>query len=682
LNPDPFFRVGFRRPGVTKEEKTSLETGGFLALTGTNITWGGGAWNLRIPIKGKPMLYRNSNLYPHHPAWLYGTGSLIHCPWTSGELSEVNVNTSDRGGHNYAIGVIGKAICVSEAGDFSDNFAYYLTDLDEPIVPRGPLTVTSWPGNCTYWIDLTEFPEDMYMMRYPWEMGAGFDTTRQTVCTWGQPYSTLISNPGGPIEPTESLPGVTGNYVDVTLYQRAGYPAQVYYYLRFIRGEFANLNMPLYTTPFLEAVSTQQDPKLTDNGEPTFTETPLAQQGLSLDAQLVGSTSQHYKLKVSNFLQHNPPPEGEPEPSGGWSASRDFQPGRVVKVEGGWIYKILDDDSHNTWTTGLGQYTIIDGERGRVSAEFNMTDLLGLLHLIQWECNELNLRGFYVSDALSFMCDMAGIGPAWYDFEDLEEYSYISNSDDTASWKHQSVYADVMKEVARKYGKGSVLFYDHLENKLKTGCPFCRSKRTKTTWGLHQDAGWNSSGCLAADVIRAGNVNGIDVTLVDEHEVATDPASMDMSLDLKTSFGGLKKDSYANRIWVLGKKNDGSDRLLSASWRNDVALYPAIDGTYPEAHVGFVVDHSIEDSKLTTQEMVNERKTQLVRSMSTWPLMLEGTIPWYPSMRPGWVIKIEGGRYAQANGRKFRVLSVKQEPATMRTRIEARYMTDLDTPPA
>jgi len=666
--PNVFFFAGVKRQALSEEDAAELKTTGYSDAEWTNIIWGNNSWCLHIPLVGRPQLYENIATLPpplHYPI-IYPSGNgrildeWVPRQWTEGELSKIDVGRMAGEGYAYKIGVIGNAIAVTESS-FEDSFAYYVVgNRTQPIVPAGPIVIHNWPGQAVLRLSPLLF-RNATIYRFPFYV----ETIRESDVRYrvfGQPKTDLI----GPMHPT----GV-GVGANIVFRQVPDYSAYLDYQIEVSRGQYPQTlrdgDIRTYTTPFIEAVTVWQHPHITDNGEPVFTDIDFPYE-LSLSSELGTSTAQTYNIVVDNRLSLDEEAvEAEESPTA------DLKPGGLVKVIAGWSYT-----NGTEITTDLGHYWIVVPRRDATLGSFDLTDIMGMLALSEWDRGRLCFVGWNPAEAIEFLLNLYGIGSDWYDIEDLglTLYGGQDPSNPLWTWKAGTPIVQILTDLAEKGGRGAAIWYDGSDNKIKTGCKYCRTKRSAFDWYSHQDNGWNSTGCRAADITRVqgrtGRTDGIDYTIIAGQADASNKASLNFSEDLVGEIQLLRRGQYANRITVIGQALDG--RPLSAYWQDDDALYEQPDGSLGDKYIGFPVSRVVTDRNLQTQDAVNLRLVELAHELGAWPFTIQLTIPMHTSIKPGYVIKIEGGKALEANGEIFRVQNIQHDVRRGRSEILARHM--------
>lgn len=669
--PNVFFAAGVRRQALADELLDYLETAvSYSEAYYTLIYFGNLRWCLKVPLIGEPTLLENVAHVAAPPGWTYDyPATWVQRQWTEGKLSAVSARRAADEGLTYRIGAMGHCICVSES-NFEDDFAYFKVGNDtEPVIPAGPITIENWPGQCTLWLDLLEFAEDAYAYRVPFEIESYREDDQYHV-GWGTPLEPLDDVDDGAI----GYPSV-GQLVGAAQYMhysvpmlRGSYPSDA----KVIEDGLTD-ELLTYTTPLLEAVTLYQDVSLTDHAGPVFTDVDNATLDLSLVESLGDGASQNHTIAFDNRQQ-----SATPDPAKGvedFVPTADLTTGRMLKIKAGWVYKQWDDGVVPPVVTEIealvdqGHFFIISPTRDYKQAQFGITDLLGMLNLARVE-TEFCARGWYVNDLSAWVCETLGIGADWYEFEDTD--AYVTEDGDDATWKIGTPWGQVLRELWERFGREAALWYDGQENKLKSCCPYCRTARTAADYLTHQDNGYLSSGCLAADAARI--VGGVDLILVDNPTLASDDDSMYICTSLSCRVSALEADNYANKIIVIGQSEGPGQQQIIRTWTNVSALHPDGGGILAADYVGFPITHIEEDSSLTTVDAVNARLVELIHKLAAWPRTINATMPFHSTLRPGEVCQVEGGGYADIHNVKFRITNVSHNLKSMETTIEAREM--------
>lgn len=646
--PNVFFAIGIQRQAPTKEMLQDLEASDYTDAEWTNILFGGGEWCLHLPLKGEPTLWQFAgNVLRPEGYMAYWPESWVYRPWTEGQLQSLEARGMADSGVHYRIGGLGNAVCVSE-GDFTDNFAYYIAADKTVAIPSGDIQVTNWPGQ-----SVVRFSPCFFHTATLFRTAVQLPAIRVSDIS----YHIWAHIVGGP---------VNGGGVNGIIDELEDYPHYLVYTLEIEPYTYPQVITALppggqwtYTTPFVEAIHLCQEPDLTDNGEPAFTEIDRDTYSLSANAELEGGRSEMHQVTVDNRLATDAVAGlAGTIPTAEWTA------GRELKIEAGWIYD--SDGTDEELTTQLGRYYILDPTRTSTEGTFTVADLLARVSLLHWDEGDLCLRGWNAATAIRFLLRLKGIGPDWYEIEDTGATLPIQlgETDQGWTWPAGTPLLDIIQDIAGTAARNATVWYDGQQHKIKTGCRYCRTVRTPANWYSHQDNGWFSSGCPSA----------VGITIVASEDDAGDPSSLNVSQDLAGRVEIINQQQYANRITVIGRARDG--RAITARWEDGRTLYDT-DSPY---FIGWPITKVIEDGNLQTQDDVNRRLVEVSHELSAWPSIAEVRIPLHTSIRPGGVIQIDGGKAMGFHEEKFRVQSVTHQPEQAETRLVCRmlYGTDVD----
>jgi hypothetical protein len=404
-----------------------------------------------------------------------------------------------------------------------------------------------------------------------------------------------------------------------------------------------------YTTPFIEAVQVSQSAAITDNGAPTFSDITAPYQ-VTVEDELEEQPSSHwYEIEVEN------------NPGAGTNFDvSSLRLGSMVKLWLGTLYK-----SGTTATDYHGTYVLIQTPRTFSKGTLALTDLYGMICLCDWDFGPMDFREWDLHDAMSMVMNLLGIGSAWYDFEDLGVT--LKGKDKWKSDIGDNVGA-ILTNLAVKGGHRALLRYDPTQDKLVTVCPYCLTKRTAENYLTHQDAGWLSTGCLAADVARAGET-GVDKILYAYNPSGVE--SLDIIQDITVEETALKSGEFANRVTVVGADVRGFPRWYRLT--NQDAIGP--DTAPGAAYVGWPISHVEQDRGLESASAVRARTWDVYGKMATRHTVLRSVKgSWITDLSPGHVVQVYGAAHQGAHGKKYRVLGVKPNPVEMSTTILAREM--------
>jgi len=701
LSPNPFFTAGFRRQAIPPEFLTALAAApGAVEYASTQIVWGmnpevfpDGKWMLHCPIVGRPTLYER--ILTAHPWSSENNPYWQPRQWTEGDLSEIKAEKA-KDGYTYHIGTMGHAICVSEGG-FGDNnsFAYYLVEnASEPVVPYGSMVIRNWPGQCTFWLDFSVFPVG-WLERWPF-LVPSFRSADVASVILGEPFSAALQNATDwAPEIVATLPGVEGmgvNMLPLGLFEDMAIAELLRYKLQFTQGTYPvgadpTAEVVTQTTPFAEAVQLYQNPQLTDNGAPAFTETARGIIDLTTEAELEEMSAARQTLEIVNAEESFLPDDMLPEPAGGFSPTAEFRVGRQIQLtQVGWRVKDLTTDLESNEVQNLGHYYILEPRRDKRKARFDVTDLLGMVALNKWNGEtDLNFRGWNIFDALAFGLELQGLGPEQYALEDT---GMAVPDDEDQNYKRGTSWLKIFQGLL---DRGGAIWYDPLTSKITTGCRFCRTARTSVDVLTHADAGWQSSGCLAADLVRVPGplLAGVDFLAVLTPTGDGSPYPMYPVQGFEAEEVALDDREFANEITVVGsrpnaareRKDRHGNRLVSPEivgiWRNPASLsweYIVANPTEADDYIGFPISVYEKDDSLTTEQEVYRRVAELAAAMSPRPKKVRFDVPLLVTIRPGMVTKMQGGAFGECDGLKFRITGVRHNPGTGRTELAGRQM--------
>lgn len=674
---NPFFTVRIKRAAPPQETIEAMRTAADFSEASWSCIYFGwrsgmSQWALYIPSQGKPQLYENVTMFGRPPGFT-GNWPLVWVPrpWTEGELSEVSSNGMSGEGKTYRIGVIGPAICVSES-TFDENFAYYCAGWyqghSQPIVSAGPVRAESWPGGAVFDMTTCYFLPGV-LWRYPWEA----------------PNISM-------------LPATTGYYVwGQAWIPGALPPGMVFGQLRTDAPYFFGYDLMVMPvsglTPFVESVTVYQYPMLSDDTALVFTEITRRYEADGEEA-LGDSSASRWEVTVDNrlALEHEAISGEDSSSSSGASSGSSaaalayptalLRPGRIVEIRAGRQFTDGTTDLVDGSLPLMGHFYVVGPPRDSFRCRVSLTDLMGMLALIRWINGPVCGKGWYAKAFMEYILECAGIGDSQQGIEDLGVLLTNGIDAEQEKWLYEDgePFADILRHLAKQAMHNGVVWYDGPADQIKTGCRYCRTARTAATWASHQDAGWNSTGCLAADATRTGG-SGIDL-IVPATDVGINASILEapmLATALSANEPVLHENEYANLIRVRGKSLDG--KPMEVSLRNDPALdagNPVGTGYGPilgREFVGWPITKTEDVPDGCTYNDLLQRAYELAQDLFPWALCLDGLeIPYTPFLRPGHVIQIQGGQSMDVNLRKFRVTAVQPKIGECRLRLDAREM--------
>ena len=654
---DPFFTVMIWRKGLDEDFLDDVEAGTYDPPF-TEIVFGNDAetrWALTIPYNEPPYLWQYDPTDDDAE-----TNGWVRREWSHGSLSVQKTRGDAPDGFWYWIGVIDGKICVSE-DRFQDDFAYYSAHpIGHEAIKPGPLQINHWPGmfafahrplkaeTATLTRQSTLVPNEG-----PWSDSDGTINvaSRITGEVYGHGLSDYIATAG-------CLSAFSGTGFGKFKWTLTMAPKARTSTVDRLYADGGDLDVVTYTWPTIKTVRTTYEATITDNGAQPYTnyEAQIPEIHQSVTAEQDAASFQ--ELYLINA-------KGE---------AKGIVEGRAVEIfDAGWEYRTgygygyweEDEDLHALDLLWTLEPTFYD-----IWAAVPLTDLLGLLRLQQIK-SPMAFMGFQPAIALTFLAQYAGLGPGWYDFEDLgiPFWSGSAPTHQPLVFDAGTTVADIMREVAKIAGNAAV-WCEY--NVLKTGCPYCRTKRTSEDWQSHQDGGWNSSGCLAADVARAGP-SGVDKVMFANPEDATTPTDPNELLSMEVTRRNIDRWDYANEVTVIGKSANAE--TIGTTYCDWQKLYGTGDEYFgwPISHVE-VADHLGDDP---SRSKLNSYAQGLYSRLSPNPKWLRATCMAQTGLRLGHVIQVEGGRRWDLDGEKYRVAGMNttlNKSARAVTEIIARRM--------
>lgn len=220
-------------------------------------------------------------------------------------------------------------------------------------------------------------------------------------------------------------------------------------------------------------------------------------------------------------------------------------------------------------------------------------------------------------------------------------------------------WADFLQEVAR-FDYNATIWFDEVGAFRKT-CRHCRQKRT------------------AADVVRHdGTLTGsCDCTvrweLYTRGSAAPDPTAEGEILDLRRTRKTLGTEEFANYVVVRGAQEDGQP--VETVTFEAASLYDP----QAESFVGWRKMDVWELRGYTTQQEVNRLAAERLNELTKRPEYVQIVTPLLPEARVGQVLRINGGETVGANGRQYRIETVRHQverrpEALATTVLEARWL--------
>jgi hypothetical protein len=396
-----------------------------------------------------------------------------------------------------------------------------------------------------------------------------------------------------------------------------------------------------YSTPLLAAVDLWQPAELTDNGAPAESEDLSAAKkvhAIEVDEPEGWSTSQ------CRFTFHNRRHEDD------WAASIGLL--RQFDVTANWRseYDYPDSGWVDDTAYQLGTFWGFDPDYDTRYCTINALDAMGLLALYR-VADELSPGdGQDVTAQIAEWLQAARIGTALQDLEDAGFTFENSPQLKERLWlpRRGVSLAAFLQEVQEKAAKGGAIWCE--TGIIKTGCKYCGQKRTSADWAQHQDSGWGSSACLAADIVRAG-ATGLDAYLIgsgnERAGLTAGPLVLEATVR-KVSETLLGR--FANYVDVSGEDSYGRP-VRSVVWDYDSINTPAA-ANYAG---GFVIPHIETSSAHRSFAGANLRANQVLNDKSELPTWIEATFLCEPSLSRGCVVGVKGWDNLGIDGKRYRV---------------------------
>lgn len=695
------------------------------AVDGEGDYTGGFEWRLVIPIMSPPFLQQAYYNGPTDPE-----GTWVRRPWTSGDLQQVDAQGAATQGKTYTIGVIGDCICVSE-DRFEGNFAYYrASNSSQPIVKKGAVRVFNWPGQCAIWMAPCGFPDVVNFVK-PWitmapkhvgifnaeRIGPGRcftygqslygyrDTSDwawdpdapawwpatgewwELPDAWGgtalvpetidapplwPPYgppgiwpaypppgwpSNLewppTQDPPDPVHPDEAR--LTGGTVEV-IYWAPDAKTSCTDEQNFVRWTVSarpckwspdSPHVPSFTTPFVSAVTVWQATNITSPGALDYQLSGAAKSVVVAEPELGNDSSANIDVTIENYAGVY-----------GTHPNLSLREGSLCRATVG---TVLSDGNHQFKSFAGIVLTEIDADARQ--AQLRFTDILGMMELAVWDRGDLNFKLWNPKEAIRCVFGLYGIPDAWLDLEDLGEYligDWLFNG--------QSIRS-IASSIAKRGQRGAAIWYDMIAGKIKTGCRFCRTKRTSLDYATHQDNGWNSSGCVAADLARTGT--GYDAIIYVD---ALQDTTQMLFTEAFSGRGSRLTGNTANRVTIEGKAFDGYPLRIGMQDNPSISGVTDAGAVTPdnELYKRYIGWRRTQFLDATQDEQRGFRTTQKLGE-STWDLLgqqlIEGlntfgdrgvevpgvVVPQNTNLAVGQALLAVGGEWNRADGKYFRV---------------------------
>lgn len=409
------------------------------------------------------------------------------------------------------------------------------------------------------------------------------------------------------------------------------------------------------TTPALVSVDLWQSATLVDGGEPAE-ETSLTDDGVVHEIHVTaqeGMATTRCEITLHNRRE---------DPT--------YMPGilRQINVtDAAWsAYEYTGDTLGPFWTV---EPTV--GARHTKIFTFDALSLLALRHCLD---DHPAGDGQLISDYIASFLHSLQIGPEMRDLEDTGLYFHLCTDWSKRLWYPQraATALEYIAEVQDKAAYGGAIWCEN--GVLKTGCKYCGAKRTSSDYLTH--TGYDSTGCVAADVARAGAA-GIDFYVAGSGaEMAAVPSGgvIIEATDVSREDAAIEQ-SFANVVDVVGTNEQGLQvRSLMADYDS---LFTPTDPAYTG---GYIISYADVSSDVQTAGEATTRAARLLDEHGKWPLYVSVECPYVQNLSRGMVIGIKGWDNLGIDDCKFRVLSYEHiisRHEVAKTFMRAIYIGDI-----
>jgi len=419
-----------------------------------------------------------------------------------------------------------------------------------------------------------------------------------------------------------------------------------------------------YATPYWCSLSLWQAAQLDDEGEPAITRT-LTDEGCVIDLR-VDEPDGEGPLKGTFNLYNR---DGE---------AQSIPDARLISITAaGWRMKL---DGTNTEMSevalNFAKFLTMEAQMdGKFGATMDTTDTLGTLAFTRFDQGCPVFDGLSVTDAITWLLESVGIGPEWYNLEDLGVlFPYGKWEEPKWQPERGRDYLAYIKEVLENIGGNAGIWCDN--NVIKTGCRYCRTQRTAANWREH-DGQWydgavlRTDGCRAADLARAGG-QGVDVELYADPGNESVPGNLSVLTEVSRTSTRIDPEEYANYVSVGGE--DQYNRKFFYYLQNTADL--------ARSAMGFPMMKVETPPGIQSYGEAVDRCLALAKQLFVDPIKLEGTALWDPNIRRGYIMRTHTHPTSQLNINHlvWRITSASHEISRSKpyTRITARKLGGLE----
>lgn len=646
LAPNPFILIGIRRPG--RPEDCTVEPF-------TDITFGlenGTGWSLHIPYGDNAQWYELVDSEWIARKWTHGSH---HIPeGAQGEEQELV----------FIFSVVRGALCVSMMGNGQgDSFAWCQPNGEEeanwPFIASSELRIRHYPG------ELSVLAQPLYMTD-TWLTGPAFwvgqdygdaDETyldahssefayRLSARAWGYNVTSTGYTNCGRTDYAGATPALTAGECRISVADHEEAAATNYCRWRVHLKPYEHTGytndeteVKSYSSPACCAVTLQRMAVLVDGGPLAIVADVTERVNrIELDfADEFGATEA--RMRVLNRAHNNY-----------WARGiGTFRPFHIRNHR----WREYDAEAA-AWrdadeVTSLEYVWSLEPELEGEHAEVPCVDLMGVINHARVHGQVPIGDGWNLHDYIRHSLQLAQVGEAWCDLEDIGVTIPNGTPENPACMPQRGQrFGEWLAHLQDKYGDHGAVWAE--DGQIRTGCRYCGAPRTAANYESHHDNGWQSTGCLAEDVIRAG-ASGIDLALFTNPEEVDDPDALGRMTQVRVYTATLDDEVFAN--WVNVEGEDLDERPLTATVYNSASL--ATPGS-PNYTGGWKIMRVETDSALRTQVAVARRAYTLNNDLSERPLWFTGTVIADASLKRGFVVSVAGGDALGIDGVKGRIM--------------------------
>lgn len=284
-------------------------------------------------------------------------------------------------------------------------------------------------------------------------------------------------------------------------------------------------------------------------------------------------------------------------------------------------------------------------------ADVPCVDLLGVINHARVHGQVPVGDGWDLHDYIRHVLYLAQVGDAMQTLEDIGVTIPFGTPEKPACVPERGRrFGEWLSYLQDKYGDHGAIWAEG--GSIVTGCRYCGTMRTAADYQSHHDNGWQSSGCLAADIARAGE-SGIDQELFCNPEDATDPDALGRMANVRVYRATLDDEVFANWVDVAGEDLDG--RPLRSTVYDYGSLYNATASNYAG---GWKIMRVETDTALRSQSAVSRRAYTLLNDLGEEPLWFSGDVIADGSLLRGYTVAVKGGADLGISNAKARIVKL------------------------